>query len=164
MHNLHYVVVNATSATEAERQVESELEQWGTEDNYSSIGGSISEDNEVHVSDSRWARWKPQESDTIESISKQAESWLEPDEYYKESFDELLEHVTPTEPHTWFKIKEYCLHMYHKSWTDTIRKGKPFNILDHSFRAWDFDRNGVTNISEDNENEKKYVVIVDMHS
>ena len=57
MHNLHILVTRAHSATQAEDDVKSYLDGWGDEDNWRTICGSVSQDNEVH--DTLAGRYRP---------------------------------------------------------------------------------------------------------
>jgi hypothetical protein len=46
MHTLHFIVIQADSAADAASDVESEIIQWGNENNWRSIGGVASEDGQ----------------------------------------------------------------------------------------------------------------------
>ena len=87
MHNLHFCVVNASSPQEACDAVETEISEWGTENNWRTIGGCISEDNEVYSTydkNKEWgnSRWCPHEGTTVEDINRQVVGWMKVDDYH----------------------------------------------------------------------------------
>ena len=44
MHNLHYIIINAESAYDAAESALLEIQDWGNENNWRSVGGVASED------------------------------------------------------------------------------------------------------------------------
>jgi len=67
-HNLHLIVVRAESGLDACNEAEDLLFDFGTENNWRSMCGAVSEDNEVYLNGE--GRYEPDEkSDTIEKIN-----------------------------------------------------------------------------------------------
>ena len=172
MHNLHYIVVNAESGQDACDIVETQISEWGNENNWRTIGGAVASDNEVYrvpVKDS-WgnSRWTPEENHTIDMINEQVEKWLEPDQYTKDQFNKCVEGDIGS-PYDWYGAKKYCKHMYEFTQTKHFMKEGKFDVLQNSFFEWSLDECGVTHIDisqieDDDPTLKQYVVFVDMHS
>lgn len=172
MHNLHYVVVNAESGEDACNMVESEISEWGNENNWRSIGGAVSSNNEVYIvpTTESWgmSRWTPEPNHTIDMINEQVEKWLEPEQYYKDQFNKCVagEAVNPFD---WYGAKKYCNHMFELAQTKHFMKEGKFDVLQNNFFEWSLDECGVTHIDssqleDDDPTLKQYVVFVDMHS
>ena len=172
MHNLHYIVVNAESGQDACDIVESQITEWGNENNWRTIGGAVASDNEVYIvpQTTTWggSRWTPEPNHTIDMINEQVEKWLEPDKYYKDQFDKCVggENINTFD---WHGAKKYCEHMFELLQTKHFMKEGKFDVLQNNFFEWSLDECGVTHIDisqlEDNDPTlKQYVVFVDMHS
>jgi hypothetical protein len=168
MHNLHYVRITSTNPEDACSEVESQISDWGTENNWRTIGGCVSQDDEVYVipRTGTWgnSRWAPEENTTIDDINKQVREWLVPDEYYKKAFDACVE-GTVENPFDWYGAKRHCEKMYQ---IESFKKHNPdreFDVLRDHFYDWEFNENGVTGIDDHElgEDEKIYIVYVDMH-
>jgi 2,4-dienoyl-CoA reductase (NADPH2) len=69
MHNLHFIVVRSSSGEEACKQAENEIIDFGTDNNWRTMCGAVSQDNEVY--DAGDGRYRPAETDytTIEAIN-----------------------------------------------------------------------------------------------
>lgn len=57
MHNLHFIMTKADSATQAANIVKQELAGWGDENNWYSIGGIAAEDGKDDIENLEDARW-----------------------------------------------------------------------------------------------------------
>src|SRR5262249_15532871 len=57
MHTLHFILINADSAQEAASSAESEILNWGNDNNWRSIGGVASEDGTDDIDNHEGARW-----------------------------------------------------------------------------------------------------------
>lgn len=172
MHNLHYVVVNAESGEDACDIVESEISEWGNENNWRSISGAVSSDNEVYIvpTSESWSnsRWTPEENHTIDMINQQVEKWLEPQQQFKDLFDKCVEGDAGG-AYDWYGAMRYCKHMFELAQTKHFMKEGKFDVLQHNFFDWSLDECGVTHIDisqleDDDPTLKQYVVFVDMHS
>ena len=57
MHNLHLYIITADTGEDACSMVESNIESWGGEDNYSTICHAISEDGAIYRHTSEITDW-----------------------------------------------------------------------------------------------------------
>lgn len=173
MHNLHFVVVKAETGEEACDIVETQISNWGNENNWRTMCGAVSENNEVYyTTDGRYPPSK--DSNTIAKINKKVKGWLKGN-YYGGTAKELLakgkkvECFSQQEAWSLMKYAEYLHELKLLKLTKTYQKkaGKKvspsFDILSDEFYSWKFDERGVTRIDYENEG-KVWVVFVDMHS
>lgn len=173
MHNLHFVVVKAETGEEACDIVETQISNWGNENNWRTMCGAVSENDEVYnANDGRYPPTKY--SNTIAKINKNVNRWLKSC-YYGETAKELLakgkkvERFAQHELWSLMKYAEYLHELKCFKLTKTVQKknGKKvsssFDVLSDEFYSWKFDECGVTQIENENEG-KIWVVFVDMHS
>lgn len=168
-HNLHLIVVLAESAEAACDKVESAIEDFGNENNWRTIYGAVSQNDEPYFHEGN--QWPDENCDTIEKINKLVEGWLP---YPKTSRGELFEALTNgtktlkdvTDYMDWLMLSDYAEHM-----TSVARLGKTtFDILaGDEFKSGDYTSVGVTNLTHEGEedaesDDQTYVVFVDMHS
>lgn len=171
MHNLHFVVTRAEDALSACEKVESALESWGDENNWRSICGCVSADDEVFRTGE--GRWEPPDDMTVAGINEQVSRALvsftgpfgmdcaSPAIKAMKKFLGGVE-LSPTE---WYEIKAFARFKQAGSYTIEEIAGEPYDILKHTFRDWDFDEFGVTHVDMDGDGDvKRFVVFVDMHS
>lgn len=163
MHNLHLVVINAESGFDACNRVEAELADWGTENNWRTMCGAVSQDNEVHQEGD--GRYGPDDDcNTIEKINAMVSGWVKSEPWTKSRFDRLMsgEEMTAID---WWGVRDYAKHMYEK----VQHTDEDIDVL-NGFTYFEFEYNecGVTQLDNGDEpfgeNEKKWVVFVDMHS
>jgi hypothetical protein len=57
MHNLHYIIINADSASDAAESALLEIQDWGNENNWRSVGGVASEDGTDLIENYQDAIW-----------------------------------------------------------------------------------------------------------
>lgn len=168
MHNLHYLVTRAENAQEACSQVESEISEWGTDNNWRTICGCISEDNEVYSTSE--GRWTPKEGTTISDINRQVTEWMNEDEYEKKRFD-ICARGESENSFDWYGAKKYCESQYQKGTTlNSIKhdKRETFDVLKDEYYSWALNECGVTLLDYSGLNteaggSKLYVVHLDMH-
>lgn len=162
MHNLHLAVVKAQNAKEACDFVESEISEWGNENNWRSICGAVSEANEVFIND-KDGRYLPGENETIESINAMIKEWFNDGTYtlaIKEKIANGETDFTKWNEHELWLLK-MCAEQLHE--LCTISKDD-FSVLENTYYAFQFDQLGVTNMVNDEEEGKLFVVFIDMHS
>ena len=152
-HNIHYIIVSGTdSHNEAQQQVSNLADDYGSEDNYHSIIGSIcKEDGSIQISDSsKWGKeWLNIKK--IEETIKPLFKYKVPTE--KEVLKAMKEKTTGIE---YYIIKEYFTYLYNKHNANTT------DIWNASYYGWDFDEVGITNNASSDNN--KYIVAIDIHS
>lgn len=168
MHNLHYLVTRAETPQEACSQVETEISEWGTDNNWRTICGCISEDNEVYSSGE--GRWEPKEKDTIESINLMVTEWMNDDDYQKKRFD-MCANAENKNPFDWYGAMKYCEQQFQKGTTlSNIKhdKRETFDVLKDEYYSWSLNECGVTlldygGLDTEAGGSKLYVVFLDMH-
>ena len=165
MHNIHIGLVYAETGKDACYAVETEIESWGSENNWRTICGAVSQDNEKYEHEP--GRFPVDEDcDTIEKINAMVEEWKTGGNFYGKDGKELFEKHLAGEKltsHEWWQVKEYAVHM---EGVATVPDEK-FDVLKkHEFLEWKLDRCGVTNMAwrEPDEGDKLWVVFIDMHS
>ena len=161
MHNLHLVIIKADSPHDACINVENEIVEWGNENNWRTICGCISEDNEIYIHDKEYGRFHPEPGTTLNDIEKMVKRWANTFEYditlvlLKFKIEE-----SSLEAHDWWELKEYCrFKCDYENFT-----ANRFNIWETEYRSWKFDESGLTNMIRRNDGEKKFVIFIDMHS
>ena len=162
MHNLHIIRIPAADAGDACTSVETLINDWGNENNWRTICGAISQDNELYIHDDS-GRYPPEDdSNTIEKIQKLFQTEIDTPHIYAD----ILKTITPDSLDTmdWYKLQEYAKHMYEVT-THRGDKAAPFDIFKDTLYEWQYDTFGLTDSGyTQNEDEKIYFVFVDMHS
>jgi hypothetical protein len=174
MHNLHFILVKANSGEEACKQAENEIIDFGTENNWRTMCGAVSEDNEIYNSGD--GRYEPKDTDyqTIEKINEVVSQWIK-DSFYGETAKLKFE-KGETNLSEWNGIELWSLSKWAKHLSEAHSyKDREFDILKgDTFYTCQFDECGVTNMvyntyEDDDEamsktKEKTWVVFCDMHS
>ena len=167
-HNLHFIITKASSAEEACKDVESFIEDWGTDNNWRTIMGCISEDNEVYAHDES-LKYKWDEYATIEKLNELMKNYIhfDPTDGLNMVIEMINDYKAGNEPPSprWLLCREVMDIMYQK--TPHMKNGKVnFNILEDSIYEYKYNEQGVshTGFNADEKDMKKYVVFVDMHS
>jgi hypothetical protein len=162
MHNLHFIVLHANSGAEACERAESEIINWGSEDNWRIFCGAVSENNVVYRSGE--GRFQPEKTMTIEECNKWASVWvddLDGGELAKIKLDNGEADLSKWELQELYSLKRYAEHLYEIR----SKKIKDFNVLTDYLYDWSFHREGVTQIDDyQHEGGERWVVFVDMHS
>ena len=164
MHNLHYVRIKANSGEEACQRAESALMDFGNENNWRTMCGAVSQDNEVYNSGD--GRYSPAETDytTIEGINECVSKWIEGSFYgetarlkYEKGETNILE---------WNPIELWSLSKWAEHLSEAHKfKDKSFNVLEDSFFSYKYDECGVSDCAWAGEDEGKiWIVFCDMHS
>lgn len=173
-HNLHLFVVKADSAEDACNTVEAEVEGWGTENNWRTICGAVSDTGLIYIVED----WSPETwSISFQGINNYVQEHLSNFEDKEQILALLQRHIKNSLPNSvkfildetnpkeepltsqdWFLIKLYVEHM-----EELVKFKKPFNIEEDSFHSGEYDNFGVTQLGYD-EGEHLYVVFMDMHS
>lgn len=169
MHNLHFIRVVAETGEDACSTAETFIEDWGNENNWRTICGAVSQDNEVFDNTDTYGggRYKPSDTGytSIEKINEVVDNWTK-NTFYGQTAKELIENgksITDFTTHELWSLKEYAKHLYAVKSFQGDDNDKKFDILVDEFRPFDFDECGVTNYDGDDEG-KIWIVFVDMHS
>lgn len=162
MHNLHYLTIKADNPEEACDEVESIIMEWGNDNNWRSICGCISEDNEVHIQEADGC-FPPGAAETLDDVAKKIKSWVDNFQYGSVIKEKLVKFHIEEEALTgndWFILQQYC-----RFKGDQIDfKQSPFDLWEAEYRSWELDECGLTNLMEQSDGSKRYVVFLDMHS
>jgi hypothetical protein len=166
MHNLHFILVKANSGEEACKQAETEIIDFGTDNNWRTMCGAVSEDNEVY--DAGDGRYRPAETDytTIEAINEGVSKWIE-GSFYGETarlkFEKGETNIMEWDAHELWSLSKWAKHLSEAH----SYKGRAFDILKgDTFYGYQFDECGVSDMTYDtnDDGDKTWVVFCDMHS
>lgn len=174
MHNLHLIVVKAETGREACQNADAILSDWGTENNWRTMCGAVSEDNETY--DARDGRHRPDEdTNTIDKLNAMVQGWMKNSFYGAAGMEKLkrgkkLENFTTHELWSLQKAVEHlcavktvaeCKKYKRKNGEKVSRK---FNVLEDEFFQFQYDTCGVTRLEDADDDGKLWVVFCDMHS
>ena len=114
MHNLHFILVKANSGEEACKQAETEIIDFGTDNNWRTMCGAVSQDNEVY--DAGDGRYRPVESDmtTIDQINEVVSEWIKANFYggiAKEKLDKGETNFNEWDAHELWSLSKYARHL-----------------------------------------------------
>ena len=165
MHNLHFILVKANSGQEACKQAENEIIDWGTDNNWRTMCGAVSQDNEIYNAND--GRYEPKDTDyqTIEAINNVVSQWTKENFYggiAKEKIDKGEMDFSQWVAHELWSLSKYARHLSEAY----SYKDREFDILKgDTFYACEFSECGVSDFCYDtDESEKIWVVFCDMHS
>ena len=150
MHNLHLIRVNAESGEEAVSIAESEIMDWGNENNWRSFGGAVSKSGEVFKHDTDWARWIPDDT----NIQKVASEMLpEPID-----MDKATETLKSDNHIDWYVLSRMALKE-----CERLQVGEKSDVWESELFPFQYDEPGLTDLSLSGDGEP-WIVLVDMHS
>lgn len=156
MHILHFVCIAAESPEDACDTIETYIDDFGTDDNYSRIGGCISEDNEIYIHDHAAAFLPDDEQfNTTEQVRQLVISGMTGLKTKEEIIEELRkESANINMIKEWAILKEEI----------TLSDPTTFDLWNDNFFDSHYDRFGYTQCHYDRDSDmKKFVVFVDMH-
>lgn len=167
MHNLHLVVINATSIDEAYDETNLKVLEWGGENNWFEICGAIDEDGIVY--NESVGRFPPDSYNlrsladinnfVINKINEVDNLWG-----LENKVINLEDKLSSSE---WYRILTQIENIYQRQRFIEINGGVDysFDVLEGEYRGWEFDYFGVTQVENGlDKGGKKYVVFVDIHS
>lgn len=166
-HNLHFIVTKAESPKDACRDVENYIEDWGNDNNWRTIMGCISEDDELFQYDESH-KYDWDNTGTIAKINELMKGYIEFDptdglNMVSELIDDYKNGNKPSGL-KWLLCREFINILYHKA-PYMKEGGVEFNVLENEIWEYQYDEQGVTHTGlNHDQNMKKYVVFVDMHS
>ena len=161
MHNSHFIVIEAESFEEACENVESEIAEWGNENNGRAICGCIDEnENTYRTKEGRW------------SIPETLKQCIDRIKFAADDFDyggslpvvmakfKIDENTMSSTD--WWMLQKYC--EFKRDQLDFNHKS--FNLWEDEYQSWQLSDFGITNLmhGEHVEGMKKYLVVIDMHS
>ena len=175
MHNLHFVVVEAETGEDACSEAGSQIEDWGTENNWWVTCGAISAEGKTYKSPDG-GRWEVEENMTVEEVKKTAAGWLfGTDDFMEKSFKKVIAKFTAgkekMDSGDWYIIKKYAEEQGDCCWATMKLKGEPeltaenYDPFYKGYRSYKFDECGITVLCDEaTPKEKRWIVFLDMHS
>ena len=168
MHNLHLCVIRAASAEEAESEVDNSIGEWGNDNNWYTICGSVSEDDDLHVVESD--RFVPT-SERFGTIAK-INDWfraLVSEKYHGRDtgLAALRQIATGQDVSDPLLIRHAECYLRYMRWIlDAKLLGTAPDVLKQEFNPGEFDEAGVSHIGNlgDGQHAKRFVVFMHMHS
>jgi len=161
MHYLHFMTVRAENHQEACDAVESSIVEWGNENNWRSICGSVCEDDTAY--DTGEGRWTPSsyKIKDIEEMLKKALSEFDNEEEALATMTTVLAGEEPDDNWDWWKLSKYAKAKY-----EAGTQADNFDIWSVNYFDYQFDNFGITQKAHEyGEDEgKRYIVLIDMHS
>lgn len=187
MHNHHFILVKADSAAEAASTVESELLEWGNDNNWRTIGGIASEDGSDDVENHEGAGWPLSFLDGEEDVPKEGTYFSRAVAYVRHSITEpisliYMPDLAYPDLRSAFKALSNSLRDFnpdtgssHELWVIGHNLDHLSKLLDSraaieagtdipEFYEWQFDQVGLTDLTSQSEGSKRYLVFLDMHS
>lgn len=187
MHNLHFILINADSATKAAFEAEHSILDWGSENNWRSIGGIASEDGSDDVENHEDARWGLSFLDEEEGIPKEGTYFSRAVAYLHREIAQAIEfYAKPFSTHS--ELKSALLDLsdqlaaFDPDFGDTHDLSCVRHNLKHvseliasrrqlkrgeaipEFYGWQFAQFGLTDLTEHSQGARRYLVFLDMHS
>lgn len=171
MHILHLIRVVAPSHAEAEALAASTINDYGNENNWNSVCGSMKEDGSVHSTGE--GGFDPVDY-TLFTVKELAIDWCKGDKYNEEKFYKLVDLISSYKPVEdnllWYFASKYCDHKLVLGKLDW----QNFDPWTQEFRGDEFDENGITSYEPNKYNKiaftaeeelslAKYLVFIDTH-
>ncbi len=187
MHNLHFILIKADSAASAAAEAENPMLDWGDDNNWRCEGGIASEDGSDDIENHADGRWPLSFLDAEEGVPKEGT-------YFSRAVAYLLREITETvtlpsapfstHPDLRSAIAELgdLLRTFdpeHDNSNDLWAIGHNLKHLSElmdsrnaakqgeeipQFYDWQFDHFGLTDMTEQSEGARRYLVFLDMHS
>ena len=154
MHNLHFVRIKSDNIKEACETVQTEIEDWGTENNWKTICGAVSKNGDSFNCGE--GRWEPNLNDVKDMMN---DIYSKTDKHYQKAIDMLISNKKIS-AHEWWCIQQYAEDQYQK---EICTANGKFNIWKDSYFSHQYDKSGLTAMDWF-EGGNQYIVFVDMHS
>ncbi len=159
MHSLHLITIAADTAENACSEVESMIIDFGNENNWRTICGCISEDDEVYIQEEDV--FAPEKKMTITDVEKMVKDWVNNFNYNPtEALVKFHLEADVLSSYEWLIIEKYAEHRKNLIDYNNIKD----DFWHCNYRDWQLTENGVTNLVDEREGNKCYVVFIDMHS
>jgi hypothetical protein len=187
MHNLHFILLNADSATYATFEAENLILEWGDENNWRCIGGVASEDGSDDIDNHEDGRWGLSFLNEETSIPKEGTYFSRAVAFLHRQIAEPVEF--PATPHSThpdlnsalcelgdrLRAFDHARGDTHDLWCIRHNLKHLSELIDSrrlreqgeaipQFFPWQFDHFGLTDLTEHSEGARRYLVFLDMHS
>jgi hypothetical protein len=177
MHNLHFILIEADSATDAASEAESAILDWGNDNNWRSVGGVASEDGSDDIENKDDGGWGLSFLDEEVGIPKAGT-------YFSRAVAYLLTEITQPLTDLAAKLIEFTdklrgLDPQAVNGLELERIGRGLHDLSElvisrdardrgqdipQLREWQFDQFGLTDLTGGSQGARRYLVFLDMHS
>jgi hypothetical protein len=187
MHNLHFLLIRADSATDAASEADSLTLYWGDENNWRRVGGVASEDGAGDIENHQQGRWGLTFLDDADAISTHQTYFSRAVAFLQRRITEPITlpfapHSTHLDPALALRELSDRLAVFDANQGNTNdlwaigRNLKHVSELIDSRRAheqgeeipqlydWRLDHFGLTDLTEESEGARRYLVFIDMHS
>jgi hypothetical protein len=187
MHTLHFILLNADSAAEAAQEADSLILHWGDENNWRSVGGVASEDGSDDIENHDDGGWCLSYLDGENGVSSDSTYFsravallrlkitgpvtlpvtphsTHPD--LKSAIGELSDRLRAFDPQSGDTHDLWCVRHNLKYLSEVIHsrrrqdQGEPIPEFFH----WQLDHFGLTDMTEESDGARRYLVFLDMHS
>ena len=177
MHNLHFILIKADSAAKAASAAENAILDWGDENNWRSVGGIASEDGSDDIENHDEGAWGLSDLDEEEGVPKEGTYFSRAVAYLHRditrpladlpakllAFSDRLrafdpEHGSPSQ------LEEIGRDLQHLSEHMVSRGAREGGVEIPQLYEWQFDRDGLTDMTGGSEGARRYLVFLDMHS
>lgn len=159
MHNLHYIVVSARSHKEAVQFAESQIDDFGNENNWRTVFGAVDSKGKIVLTDTD-ARWNEQDL-ALDEIKKTIDELMnyKPDASTTKVLTKLKANKS-LNPMEWYLVQRHAETMHEVS-----ANKKPLDIWRDNFRYMELSEVGITNlVGNETPKNTMYICGLDMHS
>lgn len=187
MHNLHFILIKADSAEGAAPEVDNLILHWGDENNWRRVGGVASEDGSDDIENYDNGRWSLSYLDAQAGLPKEGTYFSRGLAYlHQQTTDPVVLPSAPFSTHSNLRTAITKLgtrlrafdpddgdtqdlwgigwDLKHLSALIDSRRGRERREEIPQFYDWQFDNFGLTDMTEDSEGARRYLVFLDMHS
>jgi hypothetical protein len=176
MHNLHFILIKADSAAEAASETENLILDWGNENNWRSVGGIASEDGSDDIENKDDGAWGLSFLDEQEGIPREGTYFSRAVAYLRREIAEPLAGLRSTLDQFSDTLRAFDTESGSPLQLDDI--GRALRHLSELMygRAREtrveipevyegqFDQEGLTDLTEQSEGARRYLVFLDMHT
>jgi hypothetical protein len=177
MHNLHFLLIKADSAAEAASEAESLILDWGDDNNWRTVGGVASEDGSDDIENHDDGRWPLSFLDRQEGIPREGTNFSRAVAHLHRQIAEPLAGLRPAlarfgdelrafdpEGESLWRLGEIGRELERLSEHLCTSRAGGDGAEIPEFYDWQLDRFGLTDLTEDSEGARRYLVFLDMHS
>jgi hypothetical protein len=159
MHVTHLFSVKASSHKEAMKFVEQTTEEWGSFNNWKTVMGAISEDDEVLFEGKPRHFFQTWNLARVKKFILEAANHLYLNQDLVTTITAFKMNEDSLNVYQWDQLVEYC-----KFKTEQKRfHQEEFNLWSSELYSWQLDQPGLTNLMDISFGNKKYIVFADVH-
>jgi len=166
MHNIHYIIVNASDHEEAEANALGQIESWGDENNWRCAIGSIAEDGKAHATGEGRGN---DETLTLDDVRKSLREAVHGKSWHMKEAKKVMRAALAGKTADltgldWYHVKRYAEDQQASADAHGVPENGDFDAFKTSYYAWAFNEFGITDLTETDSEEPKFIVVIDMHS